>query len=597
MIDQLPPEIILQILSHLPTATATLSLCSTNKKLWEIYTTGRNAIFHTFVHKSFPSIRSTSPWQEAASRLTSRSRAWDRNAFIARECAPPRDQDENAPRNNRWQNFTYVPIIDSYETSGSDHGQGPKEVLAWGAAGRLRMRTTQSKVVKWSSFRVQDDAIAFTDILDLRLLRPHQNRNAHGESIVIRRANGNIALLNAMPEKDSFATASTYICKRDTGIECMAVSDAAEPIIIVCESKSIQLSPVHSDKQENRMDKAIPLTETSTMKQRKRCAQFMTDTRIAIATQHLEGLEQAPVEVFDVSPEGLMSQPLVRLQDFVTETSSLRGRKGANVLARVDPASAGGSDSGNLLLSGWSDGIVRLYDLRCGSEPVRNYTDAVDDGQIFSILPIGQERFLAGSHQNACLKIFDMRMNARVYDYRHLGPTLRRNEQQFETSSGRRRGPVGPCGRDINVFLALTVHRVSQPWQPLPGRHNNARLPRYRGSIYSLSSPSPSSPTVYAGIENHVIQLDFVSTDDCILKRGGAHHVLDQRPILDLSCYERPRKGYESTDTVLLRKQAEWKQCWQTRAEAETGWDERWRLERQRTRRGMAASWQTDRHN
>lgn len=597
MIDQLPPEIVLHILSHIPTVTATLNLCSTNKKLWEIYSNGRNAIFNTFVHRSFPSIHSTAPWQEAASRLTSRSRAWDRNAFIARECAPPRDEDENAPRNNRWQNFTYVPVIDSYETPSPAHGQGSKEVLAWGAAGRLRMRTTQGKVVKWSSFKVPDDSIAHTDILNLRLLRPHQNRNTHGESIVIRRANGEIALLNSMPEKDSFATASTYVSKRDTSIDCMAVSDAAEPTIVVCESKSIQLSPVHTDKQENRMDKAVPLAEISTVKQRKRCAQFLTDDRIAIATQHLEGLEQAPIEVFDISPAGLMSQPLVRLQDLVTETSSLRGRKGANALARVDSSSQSGNDPGNLLLSGWSDGIVRLHDLRRGSGPVRNYTDAVDDGQIFSILPIGQERFLAGSHQNACLKVFDMRMDARVYDYRHLEGTPRGATQLFETTQGRQRSPIGHCGRDINVFLALTVHRASQPWQPLPGRHNNARLPRYRGSIYSLSSPSPSSPTVYAGIQNHVIQLDFVSTDDCVLKRGRAHHVLDQRPILDLSCYERPRKGYESTDTVLLRKQAEWKQCWQSRAEAEAGWDERWRLERQRTRRGMAASWQTDRHN
>lgn len=594
MIDQLPPEIILQIISHLPTATAILNVCSVNRKLREILKNDRSAVFHTFIHRWFPSIQASPPWQEAASRLTSRSRAWDRKAFIARECAPPRDEDESTPRNNRWQHFTYVPVIDSYETFDSNHGQSPKEVLAWGAAGRLRMRTTRGRVVKWSSFKVPDDSVAHTDILDLRLLRPHQNRNRHGESIVIRRANGNIALLNAMPEKDSFATASTYISKRDASIDCMAISDAPEPIIAVCESKSIQLSPVHCAGQETRMDKAIPLTETSTVKQRKRCAKFLTYTRIAIATQHLEGLDQAPVEVFDISPTGLTSSPLVRLQDFVTETSTLRGRKGANCLARVESISQSGNCAGNLLLSGWSDGIARLYDLRCGSKPVREYTDAVDDGQIFSILPIGQERFLAGSHQNACLKVFDMRMDARVYDYSCLAPPMKKDTQHQEMNPARQQGPAGQRSRDINVFLALTVHRASQPWQPLPGRHNNARLPRYRGSIYSLSSPSPSSPTVYAGIQNHVIQLDFVATDDCFLKRAGAHKILDQRPILDLSCYERPREGFESTDTVLLRKQAEWKQCWQSRIEAETGWDERWRLERQRTRRGMAASWQTN---
>lgn len=585
----------MQIVGHLPTLATILNVGACNKKLREIFNNGRRVIFQAFVQKSFPSIRSSPPWQDAAWSLTSRSRAWDRKAFIARECAPPPDETEPPPRYARGRHFGYVPVIDSYETSSSGDVATVKEVLAWGAAGRLRIRTTRGKMVKWSSFKTQEDTIAHTDILDLRLLRPHQNRNKHGESIVIRRANKDIVLLNSMPEKDTFVVASTYVTKRDLAIDCMAISEAAEPMIIVCASKSIQLLPVHSTKQGNRAQEVVSLTETSTIKQRKRCVHFLTDTRVAIATQYLEGLDRAPIELFDISPTGLTSTPLVRLDELITGSSTLRGRKCANVLAKVESAPSSNGDPGNLLLSGWSDGIVRLYDVRCGPEPVRDFVDTVDDGQIFSILPIGQERFLAGSHQNACLKTFDMRMNARVYDYRGVIQPQRDIDRQSRQGLMPQPSVPESRSRDINVFLALTVHRASQPWQPLPGRHNNARLPRYRGSIYSLSSPSPSSATVYAGIENHVIQLDFVNTDDCILKRGPAIDVLDRRPILDLSCYERPRQGHESTDTVLLRKQAEWKQCWQGRNEAEAGWDERWRLERQRTRRGMAASWQSDR--
>lgn len=195
--------------------------------------------------------------------------------------------------------------------------------------------------------------MAYTDILDLRLLRPYQNRNKHGESVVIRRANGDIALLNAMPEKDSFALATKYITKGDFGVECMSVSNAADPLIVVCNSSSIQVSPVHSAEQEIRIDKTVPLTETSTVKQRKRCSQFLTDSLIAIATQHLEGLDQAPIEIYDVSPAGLTATPLVRLQDFTTKTSTLRGRKSANALAKVDQLSQNSSSFGNLLLSGW----------------------------------------------------------------------------------------------------------------------------------------------------------------------------------------------------------------------------------------------------
>lgn len=353
MIDKLPPEIILQVLSHLPTISSILVLCLVNKKLHDVLNNEESAIFHDFVHRAFPTIQAHPPWQQAASNLTSRSRAWDRNAFIARECAPPRDEGENALRNNRWQNFAYVPVIDSYWSSGSSHGRDGKEVLAWGAAGRLKVRTTQDKTVKWSCFRIQDDTMAHTDILDLRLLRPHQNRNIHGESILIRRANGEIALLNAMPEKDSFAIATTFVTKGDFAVECMSVSDAAEPLIVVCGKSAMQLSPLHCIEQEHRLDKSVSLTETSTVKQRKRCSQFLTDTHIAVATQHLEGLDQAPIEVFDISPTGLTSTPLVRLQDFTTKASGLRGRKSANCLARVDVCSQKSSTADGLLLSGW----------------------------------------------------------------------------------------------------------------------------------------------------------------------------------------------------------------------------------------------------
>lgn len=591
-VDQLPSEIIVQIIQHLPTLCAIASFSQTNRTLHELVSNNRNTIFQSFVHRQFPTIVAHAPWQEAAFKLTSRSRAWDRRAFIARECVPPKDRiDEHVP-NFRRQFTGFKPVIDSYEAPSSD---GSREVLAWGAAGRLRLRLIKNNKVEWSTWSIPDDTSPHTDILDLRLMRPGQNRNRFGESVFIRRANRELELLYAMPEKDSWVVASKYMVKSDSSVDCVDVSQAEEPLLVVCDKENIQLFPVYSSQDQSRADKVIPVARTTTTKQRRRCAKFMSDTRIAVASQYLEGLQHAPIEIFDISSERLRSYPLHAVETLSTSKSStgLPGRIGANILAKVDGQLCRSGSDTDLLLSGWSDGIVRLYDLRSGCEPVREYADPVDDGQIFSLLPVGQERFLAGSHQNACLKIFDMRMNARVYEYRKLGSMNTQTiNSRPEMQPGQSKLQTKPRPlREINIFLALTVHHAAQPWRPLPGRQNNFRLPRYRGSIYSLSSPSPASPTVYAGIENHVIQLDFVNTDDWLADRGGVRHQVDHRQVLNLSCYERPRAGYESTDAVLLRKQTDMDKYSMKSKQGELGWDERWHLEQQRSGRGMAASW------
>ena len=152
--------------------------------------------------------------------------------------------------------------------------------------------------------------------------------------------------------------------------------------------------------------------------------------------------------------------------------------------------------------------------------------------------------------------------------------------------------------RDINIFLALTMNHAAS-WQPLARMQQSSersRASRYRGSIYSLSSPSPSSPTVYVGIENHVIELSFQGTDDWVAKRRDIFdQPNDRRTVLNLSCYERPRMGFESTDTVLLRKQRDLtnsaEQISPERTVRLAGWDERWHMDNQQARGSRRASW------
>jgi len=600
MLQDLPIEVLQQIIGHLPSASSIVNLSTTCRKLHNQLATDEYAVFRSFVQTQFPSIKVSPAWRTAARALTSRARAWDKRAFIARECCPPRDDASTFGRVESGQKFGYLPVIDSYETCLDPDGSSPKEVLAWGAAGRLRIRTAKDGKTAWTSLRTVDDHLPQNDILDVRLLRPHQRDVAKGESIVLRRANGDIVKVDLQAGQDQVTETTRYDVKSNH-VDCMDMSSSFSPLLAVCDTTTIQIFPVSSPESQ-RAPEILLLNQDFAYKHRKRCVKFLSNDTLALGVQFVEGRERSPIDIYKVRPEGLGNDSTNASASITATARSIPGRHCANVLAPLENATGSAGSGGQMFLSGWTDGITRLYDLRTPLTAVAEYVDFVDDGQILSIVPIGHERFLAGSHQNACLKTFDMRMpGARPYSYlsARLGSDMLRDlsiNQARATKVPGHLQATTDVQRDINIFLAVTVNPAAKLWQPLPRRANN-NFPRYRGSIYSLSTPSPSSPTVYAGIENHVIQLDFASTDDLVGKGSGLINpplgVKDNHEhILNLSCYERPREGHESTDPVLLRKQVDWTENLSSRDDAswkrastpgqggyvEKGWDERWLL-------------------
>ncbi|KAK5234589.1 hypothetical protein LTR47_004623 [Exophiala xenobiotica] len=606
MFEDLPVEVIQQIIRHLSTSSSIINLSLTNHKVHAIISADDYACFRTFVQRAFPSIKTPPLWRDAARALTSRSRAWDRRAFIARECCPPPENEDALNVRNSVTTVGYHPVIDSYETWGGSTWSSRKEVLAWGAAGRLRLRTIQDGVASWSSFRMPDDHRQDLDILDVKLLRPHQHENPDGETIILRRANGEVVKLESS-KQDVFTQKWRYTM-RNGDSKRIDVNNMMQPILATCDSHHIALYPVHSVDRNVRPVDIAPLQEKNSIRKRTRCAKFLSDTTLAIGVQFLQGRDRAPIHVYDVSPTGLSKTPLAEIFSFSEATYPVHGRHCANTIVPLDDVGTTSRRPGQVFLSGWSDGIARLHDVRVPERPVAEYFDVVDDGQILSLLPIGHERFLAGSHQNGCLKTFDLRMpGARAYSYLDARPpSARPGHRSLEPSDTFKKIHSSNTQRDINIFLTPTINYGERLWQPL-ARRPARRANRYRGSVYSLSSPSPSSPTVYAGIENHVLQLDFVSTDDF---RSGVTGLVDpslglydkSNHVLNFSCYERPRHGHESTDPVLLRKQLsltggrrdshhDGKNSNGTSGELEPGWDDRWRLETYDRTRGRNLAW------
>ncbi|KAK6382925.1 hypothetical protein LTS17_003595 [Exophiala oligosperma] len=577
MIDDLPVEVLQHIVSYLPTASSIISLSLTNRKLHKIVSRDDYICFRDFVKKSFPSIETPPLWREAARVLTSRSRAWDRRAFVARECCPPVDPGDLGEIRS-WQPASYRPVIDCYETWNGPTWSERKEVLAWGAAGRLRMRIIENGEVSWRSFTGPYDHFPTLDIIDVKLLRPAQTEKYSGcETAIFGRINSDVG---------------PYGCHR------MDVNNDPTPLLATCNNDGISLFPVFpADKTTWDVyptDK-VPLQTKTDISNRIICAKFLSDLAFALCFQYLEGKERAPIDVYDISSTGLTKQPFTQFWSDPSEGAS-NDRHSSNVVVPLDVVEGISNQPGQLFLSGWSDGIVNLHDARTPDRPVSKYVDVVDDGQILSLLPIGYERFLAGSSQNGCLKTYDLRMpGMRPYSYLEGAAQLSQSQETREdldpkpslSSSFKTR-------RDINIFLSPSIEYGERLWQPIRSRHRVRRTERYRGCVYSLASPSPSSPTVYAGIKNHTLQLDFVSTDDI---RSGVDGWVDpslglndrSKDIFSFSCYERPREGHESTDPILLRKQqglfGERRESQIGKKESEVatgvsepGWDERWRL-------------------
>ena len=158
--------------------------------------------------------------------------------------------------------------------------------------------------------------------------------------------------------------------------------------------------------------------------------------------------------------------------------------------------------------------LNRLHDLRSPASFTAVFTDLVDThSSIYSLLPIGRERFIAGGGNYSLLKVFDLRMpGGKMYHAADLDPCTLNYSQKASMTTQSKASPV--CCEyhhrkhqpsNWNIFLsgpALTDSRVSSA----------RRKPN--SPVYSLSSPSSCSPTLFAGVENNVIQIDIASVHD-----------------------------------------------------------------------------------
>jgi hypothetical protein len=201
-------------------------------------------------------------------------------------------------------------------------------------------------------------------------------------------------------------------------------------------------------------------------------------------------------------------------------------------------ADHGGNSSGGVFLSGAYDGLIRLHDLRSNRDHEQMYSDAAggggNDSPIYSLLTRGLERVLAGTGRHNLLKVFDLRMGARCYDYLDAQSHQQHDKGSFSTA---KKNFDSSDNGSFNLFLREHSGGIVSTSPPaLANGHRGGRRapqrqrPTVDSSVYTLAASDACSPYIYAGVENQIIGL-------------ALHAVADIHP--DTAFFQAPRASDE----------------------------------------------------
>jgi WD40 repeat protein len=469
----------------------------------------------------------------------------------------------------------FVPRIDVRE-AGNISGHRT-EILAWSTGATVCLRERERKngygsgKDNFSVWKPTGAKEGRDDITALHLL-PNGRSQAEGtesHTMVIGTANGDLQQVE-IPRADAISGKINVISLSTAKLPVRGSSvyhgaDGVTSLIVglgdsqislynlepTLDNTSIEpLSQIDISKDSSSIVSAMSSMKISTSK-RIWHTSFLSATMLAVGL----GPSQAPIEIYTIQGNGILQSPLRTFQIFRTDDEARIDLPSQGTAASkpflssvytivplpgssASSADLGGNSNGDVFLSGAYDGLIRLHDLRSNRDHVQMYSDAAggggNDSPIYSLLTRGIERVLAGTGRHNLLKVFDLRMGARCYDYLDA----QTHHQPGESSFGAANKTFGSSGSEsFNLFLRENsggIAGVSSPSiqnvqrgsrRPAPNRR-----PAVDSSIYTLVASDACSPYIYAGVENQIISL-------------ALHAVADIHP--DTAYFEAPRASDE----------------------------------------------------
>ena len=238
-----------------------------------------------------------------------------------------------------------------------------------------------------------------------------------------------------------------------------------------------------------------------------------------------------------------------------------------------------------LLLSTFSQANIlgSLHDLRSPAAFIATFNDPINSNTaaIYSLLPLGRDRFLAGSSQFASINLFNMYtvVNKLCHQTHSLENSLVDKSQNQSSVSINHTDSCQPK-------LSTRQEPRSRDWTCFLADRRNTERPRnpreWSSPVYSLSSPSLCSPIFFAGIEGHVIQVDVSSAYDRfpdpiynyepqtveVSKEDAIQKWDPYRNVMSVNLYEHDSTNIELMHQARIGERQP--------GDRMPGWDERW---------------------
>lgn len=540
MIQELPTELLDQITTYLPSAQSIAHLSQTSHALHNFV---EKQGWRSFSQARFPSLvrdvqSLPTEYRHVARSLTTLSKNCDRRGFLA-TFLEPREDVRSLPdgkqlrqwKRPRGQTMGFQPAIDVREDLCQGKKGGKREVLAWSAGAELLVRERGKRIESergcvearldldreidqeiWWSYKPVGSVEGRDDITSVNILNlGGAIEGAAGHQMIISTANGDLQLLDTS-ESASDNTVRTLFETRGLPVRSTTITNSLEHRLLAANLSDCEVALYPIDETQ---DHVSTISNVNALPQAKRGCRiwsttFLDATRLAIGL----GPSVEPIHIFAVQPSGLSKEPIRKFTlvnlSIDDRLDSLGTLKTSSAVYPIHPLDTS-SQPGTVFLSGGYDGTIRLHDMRSHDSVSATYSDPTDDSAIYSLLPRGLDRVVAGTSRHSLLKIFDLRMQgASDYSYLHA---LSNSFPDLSTLSINHHGEDGDMTTasattgDWNVFIRGhpgASHRGPNAWMRRSAE----------SSIYSLASSSAASPVIYAGVENAVVEFNFTGVLD-----------------------------------------------------------------------------------
>jgi hypothetical protein len=284
---------------------------------------------------------------------------------------------------------------------------------------------------------------------------------------------------------------------------------------------------------------------------------FIADDKVAVGL----GPTVEPIRILGVTPTGFSETPLrsFRLDYHTDEAHATNINTSVYPIIPLPSVSRAGGHGNTLFLSGAYDGIIRLHDMRSPRNFESVFWDITNDSSIYSLTTHGLEHIIAGTSMHSMLKVFDLRVSgSRAYRSLSVSTqssqTLKPNSMTGDFTSNKIvRETVGRDAKATTVMDGWNLFLHPRGQQDTRPRMHNSRVD-FDSPIYSLSIPSATSPSLYAGVEGSVRVIDFHSVTDAhpdlrfdnAIERHADSGLIDIKKsynpfdnVLDLGMYEQ----------------------------------------------------------